>query len=89
MKAFDNILHSRLLVKLGSYGVSGGILKWIECFLSNRQQRVVVEDQYSDWAPISSSVSQGSVLSSGDSRFRGKMRIHPIREKHKEPPITC
>jgi hypothetical protein len=35
-KAFDSIVTSKLLYKLESYGVTGLLLKWIECFLSNR-----------------------------------------------------
>ena len=33
-KAFDTVPHERLLVKLKAYGICGGVLKWIENFLS-------------------------------------------------------
>ena len=47
-KAFDCILHQRLLSKLRSYGISGIALNWIMDFLSNRQQRVNVNGSYSE-----------------------------------------
>jgi hypothetical protein len=34
-KAFDSIVHTKLLFKLRLYGVDGPLLKWIEIFLSN------------------------------------------------------
>ena len=41
-KAFDTVPHQRLITKLKSYGIDGNILNWIADFLSNRSQRVRV-----------------------------------------------
>ena len=45
-----------------AYGISGKILKWIEGFLNNRSQKVVISGVHSDPLPIWSGVPQGSVL---------------------------
>ena len=42
-KAFDTVPHRRLLLKLKSYGFEGKLLSWIENFLMNRRQRVVLK----------------------------------------------
>ena len=42
-KAFDSVPHARLLKKLEALGIQGNLLKWIQVFLTNRKQRVVVE----------------------------------------------
>ena len=42
-KAFDTVPHRRLLGKLSTYGINGPILRWIEAFLVDRVQGVVVE----------------------------------------------
>ena len=61
-KAFDTVPHQRLINKLEAYGVEGTILKWISSFLSNRTQRVRVNNSYSNSTPVHSGIPQGSVL---------------------------
>ena len=61
-KAFDKVPHKRLLHKLKQLGIRGNTLKWIESFLSDRTQRVVLENSSSSYAPVLSGVPQGTVL---------------------------
>ena len=61
-KAFDVVPHKRLLSKLDFYGIWGCTLNWIDAFLSDRIQQVVIDGEFSDVAPVTSDVPQGSVL---------------------------
>ena len=61
-KAFDKVAHRRLIKKLENYGITGTLLNWIQDFLSNRKQRVVIKGESSDWTDVTSGIPQGSVL---------------------------
>ena len=61
-KAFDKVWHRGLLYKLMKIGIQGPLLQWIKNYLSNRQQRVIIRGQYSEYNLIKAGVPQGSVL---------------------------
>lgn len=61
-RAFDSIVHSKLLFKLRQCGIDGALLNWISSFLSNRSQHVVLSNCFSSTKPVISGVVQGSVL---------------------------
>ena len=54
-KAFDQVTHKRLAVKLESYGIASKLHKWISCFLSNQKQ----------WVKVRISCSNKSTVSTG------------------------
>ena len=62
MKAFDKVPHRRLISKLRSYGINDQITKWVEHYLNNRKQRVIVNGNSSEDHPVLSGIPQGSVL---------------------------
>ena len=43
-KAFDRVPHNRLCNKLSYYGIRGPLLLWIKHYLSNRQQKVIIDE---------------------------------------------
>ena len=61
-KAFDKVPHQRLLHKLQYYGVQDNTLRWIESFLQDRKQEVLLDGIYSLPEDVTSGVPQGTVL---------------------------
>ena len=61
-KAFDKVWQGGLLYKLESTGISGNLPILFHSFLNNRYQRVVINGQHLNWAPILAGVPQGSIL---------------------------
>ena len=60
--AFDSVPHSLLLDKISATGLHPVLVQWIGAYLTSRSQRTVVGGSASNWAPVLSGVSQGSIL---------------------------
>ena len=61
-KALDCLPHELLIAKLDAYGFDKSSLKLIHSYLSNKKQRVKINDRYSLWSDILFGVPQGSIL---------------------------
>ena len=59
-KAFDKVPHIRLSKKLQYYGIQGTTQTWINNFLKDRKQQVVVDNATSSTTPVTSGVQQGT-----------------------------
>ena len=51
-KAFDRVAHDVLLQKLCNIGISGALLNWCHDYLTNREERVVIDGVKSSSAPF-------------------------------------
>ena len=47
---------------LSDYGVRGRVHAWFESYLSNRSQKVIVNNKSSEWLPLKFGIPQGSIL---------------------------
>ena len=61
-KAIDQVWHEGLIYKIKCKGVKGDLLALTESVLFERQQRVVLNGQESEWLTIKAGVPQGSIL---------------------------
>ena len=61
-KAFDRVWHDGLIYKLKHLGINGNLLSFFKDYLDNRQQRVLIKGEYSEWGAVKAGVPQGSVL---------------------------
>ena len=61
-KAFDKVPREKLIQKVRSHGVHPELVRWINAWLSDRKQRVMINGKASTWKEVLSGVPQGSVL---------------------------
>ena len=61
-KAFDCIPHDLIIAKLEAYGFQIDALRLVHDYLSNRKQRVKLNETFSSWRDIEYGVPQGSIL---------------------------
>ena len=61
--AFDTVNHKILLQRLQHrYGIKGVVLKWLESYLTEYQQCVIIDGELSEPALLKQGVPQGSIL---------------------------
>ena len=60
--AFDRVLHQGLISKVKSYGVGNTFIRWVSDFLCNGSIRVEIDGINSNLYPVSSEVSQDSLI---------------------------
>ena len=51
-----------MMPRLCNNGIGDGLIDWLEQWLTDRRERVVVDGQVSNWTFVLSGVAQGSVL---------------------------
>ena len=59
---FDSVPHHQLIATLEKTGIRSPLLNWICDYLTDREQRVVLDGTISDPTPVTSGVPQGSIL---------------------------
>ena len=61
-KAFDCLSHELIIAKLNAYGFSLSALKLMQSYLSEKKQRIKINQAHSSWEEILFGVPQGSIL---------------------------
>ena len=62
-KAFDQVWRQKLLLSLHEKNIPMKFIRWLNCFLSDRQAKVRFADATSHFRPMRQGLPQGSVLS--------------------------
>ena len=78
-KAFDSVSHPKLLYKLSAYGLIGRLLEIMTAFLSNRLQRVAIDNACSPYAPVTTWLA-----SAQSSRRVAVFTVYYLRESSRE-----
>jgi hypothetical protein len=58
-RAFDRVWIRGLILKLKRYGIKDRLLRWLNSYLENRNQRVVLKDVISEGGNLRAGVPQG------------------------------
>ena len=62
-KAFDFVSHIELITTLSQYNFHSSLVSWLEEFLNNRAQKVVINNAFKKFLPIFTRVPKGGVIS--------------------------
>ena len=62
VKAFGTVNHDILISKLERYGIRGKVLFLLKSYLSDRQQKVRIQNPTSEYKYLSCGVPQGTIL---------------------------
>ena len=84
-RAFDLVVHSKLLYKLETVGLSACLLNWIASFLTSRKQCTVIDHCASTVSDVISGVIQGSCI--GPVLFL--LFINDIADLFNNGDVTC
>ena len=61
-KVVDKVWHDGLIYKLKQNGIKDKLLGLLTDFMKNRQQRVILNGQFSSWTKENAGLPQGSIL---------------------------
>ena len=61
-KKISTKCHIKLLLKYKNHGIGDGLIDWIQKWVTDTRQRVIVDGEVSHWKSVLSGVPQGSVL---------------------------
>ena len=61
-KAYDCVNHDLIILKLEAYGAGENSLRFIQNYLSQRQQRVKLGSSFCEWLEIILGIPQESIL---------------------------
>lgn len=61
-KAFDKLSHKRILEAATDFGLAAPLVLWLKSYLTERMQRVKINNSTSEYSRITSGVPQGSVI---------------------------
>ena len=61
-KAVDKVWHDGLIHQLKQNGIKDKLLGLLTDFMKNRQQRVILNGQFSSWTKENAGLPQGSIL---------------------------
>ena len=91
-KAFDKVPHQRLLLKLNHYGIRENTLQWIQHFLQDRTQQVLLGGIHSSTCAVDCCVGSVSSYSGRNTADFGegmpKLRMRDRKSRTLEPEVT-